>query len=290
MAVNKLKTITITGKPGQLGNMLFLFANLIAFGIEKNIVIKAPAFADYADYFSCTRNTILPSYPCKDGVRSKTLRRFLFNLLALFSKACLKFNLSNSFFASIYIDWHEKVNLEEDATLNKFNSRYVFINGWQFRSFSLMQKHKYAILDFFKPEAIHITHIAGLLKNHPELLIGVHIRHGDYKNFDNGKYFYSFEQYEKLMQQAKCLFPQRKITFLLCTNSTEPIPAFEKLDIIKGTNMEVEDLYSFTKCNYILGPPSTFSMWASFYGNVPLYQVHDPNAPFTLEHFKIVKG
>ena len=30
------------------------------------------------------------------------------------------------------------------------------------------------------------------------------------------------------------------------------------------------DLYALSRCDYIIGPPSTFSQWASYYGHVPL--------------------
>jgi len=33
------------------------------------------------------------------------------------------------------------------------------------------------------------------------------------------------------------------------------------------------DLYALAKCDYILGPLSSYSQWASFYGNKPLYQL-----------------
>jgi hypothetical protein len=35
------------------------------------------------------------------------------------------------------------------------------------------------------------------------------------------------------------------------------------------------DLYALAKCDYLLGTLSSFSQWASFYGNKPLYQVRD---------------
>jgi hypothetical protein len=33
------------------------------------------------------------------------------------------------------------------------------------------------------------------------------------------------------------------------------------------------DLYALAKYDYILGPLSSYSQWASFYGNKPLYQL-----------------
>jgi hypothetical protein len=35
----------------------------------------------------------------------------------------------------------------------------------------------------------------------------------------------------------------------------------------------ITDMYVLAACDAILGPPSTFSIWASYYGRVPLMQL-----------------
>ena len=47
-------------------------------------------------------------------------------------------------------------------------------------------------------------------------------------------------------------------------------------------------MYSLAECDYIVGPPSTFSTWASFYGNVPIYRITDPSAEFSIADFKVL--
>lgn len=48
----------------------------------------------------------------------------------------------------------------------------------------------------------------------------------------------------------------------------------------------IEDMYSLAECDYIIGPPSTYTMWASFYGEVPLYMVDNPSLKPVLSDFK----
>ena len=48
---------------------------------------------------------------------------------------------------------------------------------------------------------------------------------------------------------------------------------------------DIEDLYALSICDYILGPPSTFSMWASFYGGVPLRFIKHSNDKIFLREF-----
>ena len=39
--------------------------------------------------------------------------------------------------------------------------------------------------------------------------------------------------------------------------------------------------------NYILGPPSTFSQWASFYGNKPMLHLSGRDQKIELEKFQV---
>ncbi len=285
------KSIVISSKPGQLGNMLFLFSHFIAFGIEKNILIKAPAFEEYAGYFDTTRKALIPSYPkVNSAIRSKWLRKFFYSLNSIIAKIIFRLKLNNRFVSSIFMNWTESLNLENEESLKRFNSRYIFIQGWLYCSDTYIQKHKKAITDFFKPADFHLDRINKLMQSDHEVIIGIHIRQGDYKIFEGGKYFFDMNQYLSFMRRVLTLFPSKKFLFLICSNSHLKHEDFTGLPYILGTGREIEDLYAFSKCNYLVGPPSTFTMWASFYGNVPLYEVHHPDKAFSLADFKVVEG
>ena len=62
----------------------------------------------------------------------------------------------------------------------------------------------------------------------------------------------------------------RSAVFLL--TSDEPIDQadYSGFQTVVGTGGPIGDLYGLSKCDYIIGPPSTFSTWAAFYGQVPL--------------------
>lgn len=208
----------------------------------------------------------------------------------LFARIILRLKLNNQLFSAIYIDWNEGLSLEDESTLKLFHSRFVFIQGWLYRSDSFIQKHKKIILDFFKPTDFHLNSVNRLLSSDQEVLIGIHIRQGDYKTFEGGKYHFEMHQYRSLMKRALTMHEEKKILFLICSDSNLKNEDFSDFPFIFGTGKEIEDLYAFSKCNYLIGPPSTFTMWASFYGDVPLHQVHNPEAAFTLEDFKVVSS
>jgi hypothetical protein len=49
----------------------------------------------------------------------------------------------------------------------------------------------------------------------------------------------------------------------------------------------VGDLFALAECDYVLGPLSTFSQWASFHGNKPLLQLRDKNTRVERERFRV---
>lgn len=75
--------------------------------------------------------------------------------------------------------------------------------------------------------------------------------------------------------------------FLLCSNEPQDAEAFAGFPVTFGTGELVEDLYALAGCDFLLGPPSTFTIWASFYGTVPLCHVYDPAAALTPESFHL---
>ncbi len=121
--------------------------------------------------------------------------------------------------------------------------------------------------------------------------VGVHIRGGDYRTYLGGRYFYEPEVYCKYMRCIEALFSAqgRRVRFLVCTNERVNVSAFDGLQVLQqaGSDMMV-DLYGLSQCDYIMGPPSTFSQWASFYGKTPLRVLASADEKIELEDFKRV--
>jgi hypothetical protein len=289
--------IILAGQPGQLGNSLFLFAHFIAFSVEKSDPKRQslinPSFNQYSDYFESTIGNLLCHFPRHDHTffKSSFFKKAVYNLCFFSARTIDKLRIKNRLVKCIYINFDQTYNLQIND--DNFKGRLIFIQGWEFRCPEYFKKHSDSIKDFFKLTKFHQENIDQLIspvKKKCDLLIGIHIRHGDYKTHEGGKYYYSTDQYKEIMERASALFPKRKITFLVCGNSKESLDSFSGVNIIKGTNHEVEDLYAFAKCNYLIGPPSTYTIWASFYGDVPLYQVHDPKSAFTVNDFKLVNS
>jgi hypothetical protein len=77
------------------------------------------------------------------------------------------------------------------------------------------------------------------------------------------------------------------VAFLVCSDEPRSFGEFPGLTVGFGTDSPVSDIYALAQCDYILGPKSTFSQWASFYGEKPLFQVCDTGDSAKLEHFRV---
>jgi hypothetical protein len=284
------KYTIISSKPGQLGNRLIVFAHFIAFAAEKGTIILNPSFDEYASWFEGTRRSLWCKFPQRIiGSKRRVpliLRSILYQVVLIMAKVLKRFNLFHSLIQVKYLDWDEEFDIAQFAEVQ---AQILIVQGWLYRCPSLIKKHGNLIRSFFRPTNNFLSAVDSFLQVHrAEVLVGVHIRRGDYKTFLNGKYFYDLELYHKKMKEIQTFFPGRSVRFCICSNV--PINAkfsFSNLDCVNGPGSVVEDLMVLTRCNYILGPPSTFTIWASFYGSVPLYQMENINRKIELSDFLV---
>lgn len=273
--------IIISDKPGQLGNLLIVYATVLAYSLEHSVSLANPAFYGYQHYF------VFPNkYPA-------VLNKILFWFTNYFARTLVKLNINSAFIGSKSLHWNESINMDTEGEFNPRNSKFYFIMGWLYRGDKLIEKHSDYIKDFFSPAPLFETKLKAFFnetfEDKNEVIIGIHIRHGDYKTFENGKYYYSITQYEKILDKLTNLFEHQKVHFLICSNAKniQQQITHKSHKLSFAPNHELLDLYSLAKCNYIVGPPSTYSIWASFYGNTPLYMIHDVEKNILLQDFKV---
>lgn len=267
--------IVIARNFGQLGNRLFLYAHMIAAAKHYNTTVANPCFAEYAHLFCHTQSDLWCRYPVVAKTNSPSLRqrRWLAKSVYLSSRMLAIVGLRSYPLNIIRLKGDEACDLggDEFAALARDN-RHVLAQGWKFRSNELMHKHADAIRSHFQILPEHQTNVdatVAKIRNQADVVVGVHIRHGDYKTFEGGKYFYSVEHYAKRMRQVTDQFSGQRVAFLVCSNAEMTPSDFAGLNVHYGTGHIVEDMYSFAQCDLLIGPPSTYTGWASFYGSVP---------------------
>ena len=293
--------ILFSHKTGQLGNRLFTFAHLIANAAANDTKLINLSFDEYARHFHTTSQDVLCRYPSvKSAIKSNWIRSALLWL----NRAILKFlrgiNFHQSAFHSIVIadlptykfGENRYFELAKEDFQNTVKQRaIVFLFGRFFRDYTNFEKYQDVIRNFFKPNSEIQNNVDRFMKKsrqNTDLIIGVHIRRGDYAEFAGGKYFYTQKNYYSKMEQLQRALPSKKIKFVICSNEKINPEFFEGVDFLIGPGHLVEDLYALSECDLIMGPPSTYSTWASFYGGKPIYQIKDLDISPTLENFVIL--
>ena len=94
------------------------------------------------------------------------------------------------------------------------------------------------------------------LRQDSDVVIGIHIRHGDYATFMDGRYYYSLDQYAALMHRVVEQLSGQRVKFLVCSNAKWIPEIFEGLDVTPGTGHITEDMYALAETDLIFGPPS----------------------------------
>lgn len=131
------------------------------------------------------------------------------------------------------------------------------------------------------------------IRQNSDLIVGVHIRHGDYKTFYNGRFYYTLEEYHYFMQQIKDLYKDKRIAFFISSNATFSTDLFKGCDcyrFYKEPSGDILDLYTLSLCDKIIGPWSTYSRWASFFGEVPLCYIQSKEHTIKDSSFSVVEN
>ena len=195
----------------------------------------------------------------------------------------------------IRLDRSQKLDLNGEAFLGVLRRhRIVFLQDWFFRNAENVERHGDAIRAFFTPapEVLARAHEAvARAQQHGDLVVGVHIRRGDYERFKGGRFFYPHAHYAAVLGDVSRAFSDRHMSFLLCSDEPIPLDVFAGHRVSLGPGGVLEDLYAFAACDRLVGPPSTFSKWASFYGRVPLARIEPiGSTPLDVASFDVRAG
>lgn len=168
--------------------------------------------------------------------------------------------------------------------------RTLFIHNWKCRCPQLVEKHQELIRAYFQPVQAHraaAEKVLSGLRADADLVIGIHMRQGDYKGWKNGKFYFTSPEYAEIMHAAAACFSGRRAAFLICSDQPQDMALFSGLHAAVGPGEPASDLYSLSQCDYLIGPVSTFSQWASFYGNTPLLHLRQGQTELKPENFKV---
>jgi|ERR1039458_1196756 hypothetical protein len=295
------KTLIVAFRTGRLGNRLLLFAHVIGFAAEHGYRVVNVAFHTYAHLFENTRRDIYCRYPL-------ARRRSVFDLVPGVAPAIRKTRIFYQFIRHVSVFFnHFPILGQRVFTLREIpgktivldtpevqawmaNAKIVFVHGWWIRAPESVQRHANVIREYFRPLATYeraSQEAVERLRQNADVVIGVHLRLGDNWKWMGGKYYFPVSQYVTWMRELVGQLPGRKVSFLVCSDEPRSESEFPGLSVGLGPGSAVGDLYALARCDYIMGPPSTYTEWASFYGDKPLLPLLSTGDRPELKNFRV---
>lgn len=250
---------------GQMCNNILQYGHVYAWGREQGRKTMSMRFAYKYQYFHIC-NTSYHNFPTY-----------------LYAKYGAKMGL----FSVVCFDREGADYQEAERQMERHNT--LVVEGWYARWYDLFLKYKQDIIRLFAFNKDIEQRVGTLLDD--SLRLGIHIRRGDYRNFQGGRFLYSDEQYLNVIRSFLSLFPQQQVHLYICGNDPhldkeyylQQLPACQ---VTFPDGNPGEDLCLLSHCDYLIGAPSTFSLVAAMYRDLPLYWVEDPTLQVSQDSFK----
>lgn len=259
--------IVLADKYGRLGNRLAYLRVFLSFGLEHGVNVLDLSFDEYKGYFKGGGDVIW-----LNGVCSTLLRKML--RLAAWARLL---GPGNPLLSVLKADAEDELRLVDPATaLRCREDNVVILGGWPVIDWNVVRRHDDRIRAIFTPADAVAAKVACFIEEARKergLLVGVHMRQGDYKYWQDGRHYLESAQYAGIMAKIRDGREGVRVRFVIASDEVQDWDLFADFDYVKAPGTPVEDLYVLAQCDEIYGPQSSFSAWASFFGDVPLYRI-----------------
>lgn len=260
---------------GRLGNQLQLAAHLITFSLLENRRVCFLYLNERADVFPYFANSPLRAFPAfKPGLRwvERILLKIYQKLVNRKVIPLIDFLDKNEW---VYFDSPSSRSNPELGKLRRFPLSIVRL--WRFRSVSNIRNCKSVIKEAFTPCDKILKLGANFIDSlRCDVVVGVHIRWGDYKTACPDVY-HDIAVYRQRMIETRDLLKGKSVGFVVCTEEQMDLPELSDLNCVFPKSSAIVDLYTLAQTDLLIGSSSTFSEWAAYWGDVSCYTVIDPN-------------
>lgn len=246
----------ICDSENQLCNRFFSYLDSISWAIRYDKHVYVLFWNENIRYFDVLRNNKYVSFPFYFVEKNRWMKAFFCRTIdSRFANKLYHSNFGSKL--GFYLGWPMKNRCKtENLLTDKTELRRIFMPNSDIQ---------YKVNSLFGEYRVGTT-----------LIVGVHIRRGDYKTFMGGCFYYDNSVYEQRMNEIVRLCNDREVCFYLASNEEIPeslTQKFKTFSILKANT--AEDLYALSKCDFLLGPPSTFTQWVSYLNDIPLYHIYD---------------
>lgn len=258
----------------QMCNNLLQYAHVYAWGREHDRKVISMRFSYKYQYFKICHTSLT-------GFGWYLLAKYL-AALRLLPTASFKYD-----------------DCDREALERKMlRHRHIVVSGWHARWYDLFLKYRDEITDLFTLDSQYTDSVKAKMQEVEQgstgsiVRLGVHIRRGDYRIFHDGKYLYDDEVYQRHIRRFMMLHPGKAIHVYIATNDPE-VKESSYQEQCPGAHVHClggsspEDLFMLSECDYLIGPPSTYSLVAAMYRDIPLYRMDETDeGMMTLESFR----
>ena len=284
-----IRTVIYAYGGGRFGNQFLRFAHWLAWvaDCQQRVRIVDLAFWPYASSFATWAENPGCIYPLQRSWihRLARLRRWLHPRIirhgewrAQRAVAWSARRLPGVAFMALADERGEETMLTPDAF--PVSAGTTVCSGWKFNAWSALERHEEQVRALFRPAAtpaaVSETFVAALRRRY-DVLVGLFVRRGDYREWADGQYCYPWECYIRWSSELSALFPGRKVGVVLAGDEELPLPLWAGLPVVPATGSVnegghwFESFLELAACDYVVSPPSTFSACAAFLGNRPLW-------------------
>ncbi len=281
------EVVILNHNGGQLANQLWNDISIYAYSLESGYLCRNYCFFEYAKDFSILseqrgiHSLFFRAFPVVSRVLGFPLTKKIWRRSYRFYVKWIRLTRSRSILYSRTTEaglgtYFLPPSIEPSNELAQavLEEGALFFDGWLFRNPEGIQKYREQILSRVKPrreiESLVQRDIESIRKVYP-VVIGVHIRQGDYREFKNGRFFIHQSRIREILEEYMVdrAIDRTTTCFVLCTNGEIQSECFDGLNIWRAERGFVHDLFLLAACDVILGSDSTFGAFASYYGDVP---------------------
>ncbi len=278
-------TLILADHTGRLGNKLILFSHVIAAAEEYGCRVVNLSILPAAHYFEGLHLNPLGSYP----------QRFfpidLRWLVRAFRKPIQKWVRGRRGKPTIRNRWLTVLDMEnkpvyhldspEFAELVR-STRYIVLWGYPYRCPRLVHKHREKIRAFFRirPQTAPILSREYILEQEAgHDTLAIHIRQGDFREWNGGQYYLSPEQTKAALSTNGWNLGAENLKTWVCSDEKVPegvFPPGSNSGIPRGLG---EDLFIMSRCRRLVGGWSTLAYFCSFLGANEFYRIPGADRP-----------
>jgi len=174
-------------------------------------------------------------------------------------------------------------------------SPLICVGGWDYRCQELTQKYRSQLSSLYRlrhslaEDELNLVAQVLQARNAGSKVVGLHVRRGDYSSWQGGRYCFSDYSYASVVRSVRSEFlRQGDDCFLVVFTNDVVVPSCGQDLTARGRWFA--DLIAMQNCDLLVGPPSTFTLWASYSASVPYIHLESVDDVISLESASICSG